>query len=47
MAFVARLCDVAPDGTSALVCSGVLNGTRRTSLTQPGGRWTPDETSTS
>ena len=35
MAFVARLCDVAPDGSSALVCSGVLNGTRRTSLTHP------------
>jgi putative CocE/NonD family hydrolase len=35
MAFVARLCDVAPDGTSALVTTGVLNGTRRASLTQP------------
>jgi len=35
MAFVARLCDVAPDGTSALVCNGVLNATRRTSLTKP------------
>ena len=35
MAFVARLCDVAPDGTSALVCSGVLNATRRESLTDP------------
>ena len=35
MAFVARLCDVAPDGTSALVCSGVLNGTRRNSLERP------------
>lgn len=35
MAFVARLCDVAPDGTSALVCSGVLNGTRRASLEDP------------
>lgn len=29
MAFVARLCDVAPDGTSALVCNGALNATRR------------------
>ena len=36
MAFVAKLCDVAPDGTSALVCSGVLNATRRASLTNPG-----------
>jgi putative CocE/NonD family hydrolase len=35
MAFVARLCDVAPDGTSALVTTGVLNGTRRASLTRP------------
>ncbi|MSS71484.1 MAG: CocE/NonD family hydrolase [Candidatus Latescibacteria bacterium] len=35
MAFVVRLCDVAPDGTSALVCNGVLNGTRRESLTDP------------
>jgi len=35
MAFVARLSDVAPDGTSALICSGVLNATRRQSLTQP------------
>jgi putative CocE/NonD family hydrolase len=35
MAFVARLCDVAPDGSSALVCSGVLNGTRRDSLETP------------
>lgn len=35
MCFVARLCDVAPDGTSALVCTGVLNGTRRESLTDP------------
>ena len=35
MAFVVRLCDVAPDGTSALVCSGVLNGTRRASLDHP------------
>jgi predicted acyl esterase len=35
MAFVARLCDVAPDGSSALVCRGVLNGTRRASLTHP------------
>ena len=35
MAFVAKLCDVAPDGTSALVCSGVLNATRRESPTNP------------
>ena len=35
MVFVVRLCDVAPDGTSALVCSGVLNGTRRVSLDDP------------
>ena len=35
MAFVCRLCDVAPDGTSALICSGVLNGTRRNSLEEP------------
>ena len=35
MAFVARLCDVAPDGTSALVASGVLNATRRDSLSHP------------
>ncbi len=35
MAFVARLCDVAPDGTSALVCNGVLNATRRQSFTHP------------
>ena len=35
MAFVARLCDVAPDGTSSLVCTGVLNGTRRDSLEEP------------
>ena len=35
MAFVARLSDVAPDGTSAPVTIGVLNGTRRNSLTEP------------
>ena len=35
MAFVARLSDVAPDGTSALICTGVLNGTRRNSLRDP------------
>ena len=35
MAFVARLCDVAPDGTSALITTGVLNGTRRASLDRP------------
>jgi hypothetical protein len=35
MAFVARLCDVAPDETSALVCSGALNATRRHSRVNP------------
>ena len=35
MAFVARLSDVAPDGTSALICSGVLNATRRNSMSKP------------
>lgn len=35
MAFVVRLCDVAPDGKSALVCNGVLNATRRNSLVHP------------
>lgn len=35
MAFVARLSDVAPDGTSAQVTIGVLNATRRNSLTDP------------
>lgn len=30
--FVAKLADVAPDGSSALVCKGVLNGTRRNGL---------------
>ena len=35
MAFAARLSDVAPDGTSALVCTGVLNATRRTSIEEP------------
>ncbi len=35
MAFVARLSDVAPDGTSAQVTMGVLNGTRRNSHTDP------------
>ncbi len=27
--FAVRLCDVAPDGSSTLVCKGLLNGTRR------------------
>lgn len=27
--FAVRLCDVAPDGASTLVCKGLLNGTRR------------------
>ena len=35
MAFVARLSDVAPDGTSAQVTIGVLNGTRRNSFINP------------
>ena len=35
MAFVASLCDVAPDGTSALIAKGALNGTRRDSLAHP------------
>lgn len=35
MAFVVKLSDIAPDGTSALVCSGTLNATRRASLTDP------------
>jgi len=35
MCFVGRLCDVAPDGSSALVCTGVLNATRRDSLEYP------------
>jgi putative CocE/NonD family hydrolase len=35
MAFVVRLSDVAPDGASALVTNGLLNGTRRDSLTDP------------
>ena len=35
MAFVARLCDVAEDGSSALICTGVLNATRRDSLSDP------------
>jgi hypothetical protein len=34
-AFVAKLCDVAPDGSSALVTRGVLNATRRLSLAAP------------
>jgi hypothetical protein len=35
MAFNASLCDVAPGGTSALVAKGILNATRRESLTDP------------
>jgi len=34
-AFVAKLADVAPDGRSALIVDGSLNGTRRESLSQP------------
>ncbi|MCD6058539.1 MAG: peptidase [Thermomicrobiales bacterium] len=33
--FAARLCDVAPDGSSALVTKGVLNATHRESHTDP------------
>jgi hypothetical protein len=33
--FVAKLADVAPDGSSALIVDGSLNGTRRSSLTDP------------
>lgn len=33
--FAARLCDVAPDGASALVTKGVLNATHRDSDTDP------------
>lgn len=33
--FVAKLSDVAPDGTSALIADGSLNATRRKSLTDP------------
>lgn len=34
-AFVVKLADVAPNGASALVTRGVLNGTRRASLASP------------
>ena len=33
--FAARLCDVAPDGSSALVTKGVLNATHRASHVEP------------
>jgi hypothetical protein len=33
--FVAKLADVAPDGHSALIVDGSLNGTRRQSYTEP------------
>jgi putative CocE/NonD family hydrolase len=33
--FIVKLADVAPDGASALVTKGVLNATRRASLTDP------------
>jgi hypothetical protein len=33
--FVAKLADVAPDGSSTLIVDGSLNGTRRESLTDP------------
>lgn len=35
MGYVAKLCDVAPDGTSALIAKGAMNITRRNSLSQP------------
>jgi putative CocE/NonD family hydrolase len=35
MTFAARLCDVAPDGSSALVTKGVLNATHRDSHSEP------------
>lgn len=35
MTFVAKLSDVAPDGSSTLIVDGSLNGTRRESLTDP------------
>ncbi len=34
-AVVVKLADVAPDGASALVTRGILNGTRRNSLSEP------------
>lgn len=40
--FVAKIADVAPDGHSALICDGSLNGTRRNSLTKP-EPMSPDE----
>jgi hypothetical protein len=33
--FVAKLADVAPDGASALIVDGSINGTRRESLSEP------------
>src|SRR5262249_20117035 len=33
--FVARLCDVAPDGSSALITNGILNATHRESHRAP------------
>jgi len=35
LGFVASLSDVAPDGSSQLVAKGILNATRRDSLTEP------------
>jgi uncharacterized protein len=35
LGFAANLSDVAPDGSSMLVAKGMLNGTRRTSLSDP------------
>lgn len=36
-AFVVKLADVAPDGRSALVARGILNGTRRNGMRSPEG----------
>ena len=35
LGFAVSLCDVAPDGTSALVAKGMRNATRRASLSEP------------
>lgn len=33
--FAVRLCDVGPDGSSTLICKGLLNATRRESMSEP------------
>ena len=33
--FVVKISDVAPDGASALICRGILNGTRRGGMSDP------------